>query len=43
MKSFMRRVAVIIGATAISVGLMSAAAAPADAAVKTARDSSWGW
>jgi len=44
MKSFMRRIAVIVGATAMSVGLMGAVAAPADAAPKsTARDSSWGW
>ena len=43
MKSLMRRIAVIVGATAMSVGLMSAVAAPADAATTVARDSSWGW
>lgn len=43
MKNFMRRIAVIVGATAVSVGLMSAAAAPAEAAAQVARDSSWGW
>ena len=44
MKSFMRRIAVIVGATAMSVGLMGAVAAPADAATtKMSRDSSWGW
>ncbi len=43
MKTFMRRIAVIVGATAMSVGLMGAVAAPADAASKVARDSSWGW
>jgi len=43
MKKFMRRIAVIVGATAMSVGLMGAVAAPAEAAQVAARDSSWGW
>ena len=43
MKNLMRRVAVIVGATAMSVGLMASVAAPADAATKVSRDSSWGW
>ena len=44
MKTFMRRIAVVVGATAMSVGLMASVAAPADAASKvSARDSSWGW
>ena len=43
MKTLMRKVAVLIGATAMSVGLMASVAAPADAASKPARDSSWGW
>ena len=44
MKNFMRRIAVVVGATAMSVGLMASVAAPADAASKVSgRDSSWGW
>ena len=43
MKKFMRRIAVIVGATAMSVGLMGAVAAPAEAGAQVARDSSWGW
>ena len=43
MKKFMRRIAVIVGATAMSVGLMGAVAAPAEAKAQVARDSSWGW
>ncbi len=43
MKEFARRIAVVIGAVAMSVGLMGAVAAPADAAKPQGRDTSWGW
>ena len=43
MKNFARRIAVVIGAVAVSVGLIGATATPADAANKASsfRDSSW--
>ena len=47
MKNFARRIAVVIGAVAVSVGLVGATAVPAEAqgksAVSCARDSSWPW
>ena len=46
MKSFMRRVAVVIGAAAVSIGLIGATAVPAhadDTQVSQRRDSSWPW
>ena len=45
MKNFARRIAVVIGAVAVSAGLIGATAVPAQAAGKGAvvqyRDSSW--
>ncbi len=46
MTNFVRRIAVVVGAAALSVGLIGAAAAPAHAdgggsVVKQSRDSSW--
>jgi hypothetical protein len=45
MKNFVRRIAVVIGAAALSAGLIGATAVPSHAdgasAVKQARDSSW--
>jgi len=49
MKNFARRIAVVIGAVAVSAGLIGASATPAHAAkdissVKiSAKDSSWPW
>jgi hypothetical protein len=47
MKTFVRRVAVLIGAAAVSVGLVGAVAAPAHAEdgpaqVASFKDTSWG-
>lgn len=51
MKSFLRRAAILIGATAVSVGLVGATAAPSHAAPSgssvtatdnQSRDSGWG-
>jgi hypothetical protein len=43
MKSFLRRIAVVIGAAALSAGLIGATAVPAqaDGHAVSARDSSW--
>jgi len=45
MKNFMRRIAVIVGAAAVSVGLVGAIVAPADATTQQSTvlrsDSSW--
>ena len=49
MKNFARRIAVVIGAVAVSAGLIGASAVPAHAANKdiavkiSAKDSSWPW
>jgi hypothetical protein len=48
MKNFARRIAVVIGAVAVSAGLIGAAAVPAHAdgegtVVVQKRDSSWPW
>jgi hypothetical protein len=43
MKTFARRIAVVIGAVAVSVGLLGATAAPSQAALGShAMDSQWG-
>jgi len=45
MKNFVRRIAVIVGAAVVSVGLISATAVPAhadDEPAPQSRDSSWG-
>ena len=42
MKEFARRIAVVVGAAALSAGLFAATAAPIDAA-PLAKDSSWGY
>ncbi len=43
MKNFTRRIAVIVGAVAVSIGLIGATAGPADAGNQVQRfDSSWG-
>jgi hypothetical protein len=44
MKNFVRRIAVVIGAAALSAGLIGATAVPAharDGSVQTFRDSQW--
>jgi hypothetical protein len=50
MKNFARRIAVVIGAVAVSAGLIGASAVPAHAegkggggVVVNSRDSSWPW
>ena len=48
MKNFVRRIAVVIGAVAVSAGLIGATAVPAHAddagvVVVQKRDSSWPW
>ena len=47
MKNFARRIAVVIGAVAVSAGLLGATAVPAqadsDKSVSYLRDSSWPW
>jgi hypothetical protein len=50
MKNFARRIAVVIGAVAVSAGLISATAVPAHAAgssvtsvTSLSKDSSWPW
>jgi len=48
MKNFVRRIAVVIGAVAVSAGLIGATAVPAHAGdsgvvVVQKRDSSWPW
>jgi hypothetical protein len=47
MKNFARRIAVVIGAVAVSAGLIGATAVPAHADGKgiviSSRDSSWPW
>jgi hypothetical protein len=44
MKNFVRRIAVIVGAAVVSVGLIGATAVPAhaDGDAPASRDSSWG-
>ena len=47
MKSFVRRIAVVIGAAALSAGLIGATAVPAhadddDSIVQQSRDTQWG-
>ena len=44
MKNFVRRIAVVLGAVAVSAGLLGATAVPAhaDDSPPAARDSSWG-
>jgi hypothetical protein len=42
MKNIARRIAVVIGAVALSAGLIGATVAPAQADEPASRDSSWG-
>jgi hypothetical protein len=44
MKEFARRIAVVVGAAALSAGLFAATAIPVDASfAPSAKDSSWGY
>jgi hypothetical protein len=43
MKSFLRRIAVIVGAATLSVGLLGTPAHADDDDAPQGRDSSWGW